>query len=102
MIKGFEEEMIYACFVDSNIQKKATLNGFNLEVKYEPAVYHMEHGAYFTKEDGTRVSDKDNTGAYKGDNKAYNDPWKWVENFTETNNTENWGLGNANIEVEVI
>ena len=101
-IQGFEEEMIYACYVDTNIQKKSTLNGFNLEALYEPALYHMEHGAYFTKEDGTRVNDEDNTGAYKGDNKAYNDPWKWVENFTETCNTENWGLGNANIEVEVI
>ena len=28
IIQGFEEEMIYACFVDTNIQKKATLNGF--------------------------------------------------------------------------
>ena len=101
-IKGFEEEMIYACFVDTNIQKKAVLNGFGLEVKYEPAIYHMEHGAYFTKEDGTRVQDKENTGAYKGDNKAYNDVYQWVENFNKTKNTENWGLGQINIEVELI
>jgi len=101
-IKGFEEEMIFACFVDTNIQKKATLNGFGLEVKYEPAVYHMEHGAYFTKEDGTRVKDEQNTGAYKGDNKAYNDPYAWVENFNKTKNTKDWGLGNIDIEVEVI
>ena len=94
--------MIYACFVDTNIQKKATLNGFGLEVKYEPAVYHMEHGAYFTKEDGTRVQDEENTGAYKGDNKAYNDPHTWVETFNKTKNTKDWGLGNIDIEVEVI
>ena len=31
-IRGFEEEMIYACFVDTNVQKKAVLNGYNLEV----------------------------------------------------------------------
>ena len=37
-IKGFEEEMIYACYVDTNIQKKAVLNNFNLEVLYEPAL----------------------------------------------------------------
>ena len=101
-IKGFEEEMIYACYVDSNAQKKAVLNGFGLEVKYEPALYHMEHGAYFTKEDGTRVNDQSNTGAYKGDNKAYNDPWVWVEKYEKTNNKENWGLSNTNIEVEII
>jgi hypothetical protein len=62
----------------------------------------MEHGAYYTKEDGTRVLDSENKGSYKGDNKAYNDPWKWVENFDKTRNTENWGLGNIDIEVEVI
>ncbi len=101
-IKGFEEEMIYACFVDTNVQKKAILNGFNLEVKYEPAIYHMEHGAYFTKEDGTRIQDNKNIGAYKGDNKAYNDVWDWVENFNKSKNTKDWGLGQVDIEVEVI
>ena len=58
-IKGFEEEMIYACFVDTNVQKKAVLNDYNLKVLYEPALYHMEHGAYFTKADGTRVQDEE-------------------------------------------
>ena len=101
-IKGFEEEMIYACFVDSNIQKKAVLNGYNLEVLYEPALYHMEHGAYFTKADGTRVQDEENTGAYKGETNAYNDAFKWVENFQSTRNMDNWGLKNVDIEVETI
>tara|TARA_B110000977_G_C11069467_1_gene489027 strand:+ start:478 stop:1350 length:873 start_codon:yes stop_codon:yes gene_type:complete len=101
-IKGFEEEMIYACYVDTNIQKKSVLNGFKLEVLYEPAIYHMEHGAYFTKGDGTRVNDESNKGDFAGDNKAYNDPWKWVENYSNSSNTEDWGLRNTNIEVEVI
>jgi len=101
-IKGFEEEMIYACFVDSNIQKKAVLNDYNLEVLYEPALYHMEHGAYFTKADGTRVQDEENTGAYKGETNAYNDAFKWVENFQSTRNMDNWGLKDVDIEVETI
>tara|TARA_R110000796_G_scaffold97782_3_gene205032 strand:- start:3655 stop:4530 length:876 start_codon:yes stop_codon:yes gene_type:complete len=101
-IKGFEEEMIYACFVDTNIQKKAVLNGFKLEVKYEPAVYHMEHGAYFTSEDGTRTSDENNEGSYKGDTNAYNDAYTWVENFTKTKNTNTWGLSKIIIEHENI
>ena len=101
-LKGFEEEMIYACYVDSNIQKKSILANFNLKVLYEPALYHMEHGAYFTKEDGTRVNDKNNIGSYKGDNKAYNDPWKWVEMFKKTENNKDWGLGNIVVETEII
>ena len=101
-IKGFEEEMIYACFVDTNVQKKAVLNDYNLKVLYEPALYHMEHGAYFTKADGTRVQDEKNTGAYKGETNAYNDAFKWVENFQSTKNMDNWGLRDVDIEVETI
>ena len=101
-IKGFEEEMIYACFVDTNVQKKAVLNGYNLEVLYEPALYHMEHGAYFTKADGTRVHDSENEGAYKGESQAYNDAFTWVENFQSTKNISDWGLSHLDIEVEVI
>lgn len=101
-IKGFEEEMLFACFVDTNIQKKAVLNGFDLKDLYNPPLFHMEHGAYYTKEDGTRVSDKENKGSFKGDNKAYNDALKYVEYFTETSNSNEWGLGETNIEYEII
>jgi hypothetical protein len=101
-IKGFEENMIYACFVDTNIQKKAVLSGFRLKDLYEPPLFHIEHGAYYTKEDGTRVSDFENKGAYAGDTKAYNDLWKWVEYFTESENDNNWGLAETEIEYEII
>ena len=101
-IRGFEESMIFACFADTNAQKKAVLAGCKLEVLYNPPLFHMEHGAYFTKEDGSRVSDLENKGAYSGDQMAYNDVWDYVEFFKETKNTENWGLGNIEIEYEVI
>jgi hypothetical protein len=101
-IKGFEEKMIYACFVDTNVQKKAILNGYSLEALYSPPLFHMEHGAYYTKEDGTRVSDPNHKGAYTGDTKAYNDAWEWVEWFEESQNDEDWGLGNVDIEYEII
>jgi hypothetical protein len=101
-IKGFEENMTYACFVDTNVQKKAVLNGFGLKALYNPPLFHIEHGAYYTKEDGTRVSDAENKGAFKGDNKAYNDVWDWVEYFSETSNKENWGLSDTEIEYEII
>ena len=101
-LKGFEEEMIYQCYVDTNIQKKSVLNGFNLEVLYNPPLYHMEHGAYYTKDDGTRVADLENKGAFKGDKKAYNDVWKYVEIFEKTTNKESWGLNNILIEHEIL
>jgi hypothetical protein len=101
-IRGFEEEMVFACFVDTNAQKKAKLKGYGLEVLYNPPLFHMEHGAYYTKEDGTRVSDPTNKGSFKGDDKAYNDVWQYVEFFEQTDNSENWGLGNIEIEFEKI
>jgi hypothetical protein len=100
-VKGFEENMIYACFADSNVQKKAVLNGFGLEVLYNPPLFHMEHGAYYTKEDGTRVLDSENKGSYQGDSKAYNSAWDWVEAFSESYNPEEWGWGDIEIEFEV-
>lgn len=100
-IRGFEEEMIFACFVDTNVQKKAVLNGCGLEVLFNPPLFHMEHGAYYTKEDGTRVADSDNKEAFKGDSKAYNSAGKYVEYFEKSTNTKEWGLGHVEIEYEI-
>lgn len=97
-IKGFEENMIYACYSDSNVQKKAVLENCNLQILYSPPLFHMEHGSYFTKEDGTRTSDQ---GNYSGDSQAYNDPWYWIEYFNKSENDENWGLKDIEIEIEI-
>jgi hypothetical protein len=88
-IKGYEENMYYACFPDTNIQKKAVLNGFNLEAIYDIPLYHMSHLGMGN--DGSSPSKQ-----------KYNDPWKWVEYFNESENTENWGLNGVEIEYEVI
>lgn len=101
-IKGFEENMFYTCFSDTNIQKKSKINGFGLQALYNPPLFHIEHGAYFAKEDGSRTLDPTNKGAFKGDTKAYNDVFKWVEFFEESENDESWGLANTEIEFEII
>lgn len=87
-IKGFEEQMIYACFQDTNIQKKAVLNGFNLEAYFDLPLYHLSHKGMGN--DGSSPSKQ-----------YYNSAWDWVENFTESQNTNNWGLGNTEIEFEI-
>jgi len=88
-IKGFEEQMIYACFQDTNIQKKAVLNGYNLEAHFNLPLYHMSHKGMGN--DGSSPSKQ-----------HYNDAWKWVEFFTESENDENWGLASTEIEFEII
>lgn len=99
-IKGFEENMIYGCFSDTNVQKKAVLEGCGLEVIYNPPLFHIEHKPYSINEKGERIKSKE---AHSESTKtANNDPWRFVEYFEKTENTEDWGLGNIEIEFEII
>jgi hypothetical protein len=86
-IKGYEEEMIYACFQDTNIQKKSVVYGYGLQAIYDLPLYHMSHKGMGN--DGSSPSKQ-----------KYNDALVWVEWFKETNNTENWGYKNIEIEYE--
>jgi hypothetical protein len=88
-IKGFEEQMLYACFNDTNVQKKAVLNGYNLEAHFDLPLYHLSHRGM--ENDGSSPSKQ-----------HYNDPWTWVEWFKESQNTDNWGFGDTDIEFEII
>ena len=88
-IKGFEEQMLYACYGDTNVQKKAVLNGFKLEAYYDLPLYHLSHRGM--SNDGSSPSKQ-----------YYNDPYKWVEFFKSTENDENWGFGDTLIEYEII
>lgn len=97
-VKGFEESMYYACFIDTNIQKKAVLNGFGLKVLYNPPLFHIEHGGYSTNEKGERIKTEGfNT---KTTRTANNDAYKWVERFQHSENSDDWGLSNTFIEYE--
>jgi len=87
-IKGFEEEMLYACFTDTNIQKKAVLNGFDLKPIFNIPLYHLSHKGMGN--DGTSPSKQ-----------YYNDAWDWVEWFEESRNTDTWGFSDIEIEFEV-
>jgi hypothetical protein len=87
-IKGFEEQMLYACYGDTNVQKKAVLNGFNLEPYFDLPLYHLSHRGMGN--DGSSPSKQ-----------YYNDVWDWVEWFNESQNSESWGFGDIEIEFEV-
>jgi hypothetical protein len=87
-IKGYEEQMIYACFQDTNVQKKAVLNGYGLEAVYDLPLYHMSHKGMGN--DGSSPSKQ-----------HYNSAYDWVEWFNESQNTNDWGYSNIEIEFEV-
>lgn len=88
-IKGFEEQMIYSCFNDTNIQKKAKLNNYNLRAYFDLPLYHLSHTGMGN--DGTSPSKQ-----------HYNDAGKWIEHFQQSENDDNWGLGDTEIEFEII
>jgi hypothetical protein len=103
-LRGFEELMMYSCFPDTNVQKKAVLYGFKLEPVYDIPLYHMSHKGMGTE--GGSPSKQYN-----------NDPWKWVENFSRyehplnkhiggtymvSRNADTWGFSNIEIEYETI
>jgi len=98
VIKGLEEQMIYSCFVDTNVQKKAVLKGFGLEAVYDIPVYHMSHKTNRIPQGGdlNTLYNKENSKSPK-----FNDAWEWIEYFTESQNDESWGLANTEIEYEV-
>jgi hypothetical protein len=99
-IKGYEEQMYKFCFIDSNIQKKAKINGFGLEARFAPPLYHIEHGAYHINENGEKEEAKEWNANNRTD--KYNDAYKWIETFQTSENDEHWGLGTTEIEYETI
>jgi hypothetical protein len=88
-IKGFEENMIYSCFNDTNVQKKAVINGYKLQDYYDLKLYHLSHKGM--NNDGSSPSKQ-----------YYNNPWVWIENFNQTCNNESWGMNDIEIEFEII
>jgi hypothetical protein len=87
-IRGFEEELIYVLYSDTNVQKKAVMHGFGLKAIYSPALFHINHG-------------KGGGGFLDGINKKVNDHYRAVTYQKETENTESWGFGDTEIEFEV-
>ena len=97
-IRGYEEPMMYACFVDTNVQKKATLYNFGLVPIYDVPLYHMSHKG-MGSEGGSPSK------------QHYNDVMYWVEYFGAykkhdhimySRNADTWGFSNVEIEYETI
>ena len=87
-IRGFEEELIYTLYADTNVQKKAVMHGFGLKALYEPALFHIDHG-------------KGGGGFLDGINKRANDPYRAIVNQQKTENQDNWGFADIDIEFEI-
>ena len=83
-IKGLEEQMIYNCFLDTNVQKKAVLAGYNLQAIFDVPMYHMSHKNILPQAHTTELHEVAEEAP------IYNDALEWVEYFTESKNDDNW------------
>lgn len=88
-IRGFEEELIYPLYADTNIQKKAVKHGYGLKAIYNPAFFHINHG-------------KGGGGFLTGINKKTNDIHRSITFQEKTQNGENWGFSDIEIEYELL
>lgn len=91
-IRGFEEELIYPLYADTNVQKKSVKHGFGLKAIYNPPMFHINHGSKGWG--GGGIAD--------GINKKSNDPHRAITNQIQTLNSETWGFSNIDIEYEVV
>ena len=88
-IKGFEEELIYVLYSDTNVQKKVIKHGFNLKAIYSPALFHIFHG-------------KGGGGFLFFFNRKTNDMYRAVTSQEKTENKETWGFSPIEIEYELL
>jgi hypothetical protein len=87
-IRGFEEELIYSLYTDTNVQKKAVMHGFGLKALYEPALFHIEHG-------------RGGGGFLDGINRVTNNPQRAIIEQQKTRNLNSWGCVGIDFESEI-
>jgi hypothetical protein len=90
-IKGFEEDLIYPLYADTNAQKKSVKHGFNLKAIFNPPMFHISHGS----------KGWGGGGFAEGINKTANDIHRAITFQEQTENSPNWGFSNIEIEFEV-
>ena len=91
-IRGFEEDLIYPLYADTNVQKKSVKHGFGLKAIYNPPMFHINHGSKGWG--GGGIAD--------GVNKVSNDINRAVTFQEQTQNLDNWGFSDIDIEFEVL
>jgi hypothetical protein len=90
-IRGFEEELIYPLYADTNVQKKSVKHGYGLKAIYNPPMFHINHGSKGWG--GGGIAD--------GINKKANDINRAVIYQNQTQNPDTWGFSDIEIEFEV-
>lgn len=86
-MKGFEESILFGCGIDTNVMKKASYYS-DLKI-LDHYIFHLNHGKNADR-------DEDETVPPMSDQKSI------IKNFEQTINTEDWGLFNEDLPIELI
>ena len=86
-MKGFEESILFGCGIDTNVMKKASYYS-SIEV-LDHYIFHLNHG-----KNGNR--DEDETVPPMSDQNSI------IRDFSESTNSDNWGMFNEDLPIELI
>lgn len=86
-IKGFDEDLVYRGYTDSNVQRKADYYGFRQALIYAIKAFHFSHYP--------------NSGSTGGNTVKWNDP-SCLFDYKGTMNSENWGYADIDFFEEII
>ena len=86
-MKGFEESVLFGCGIDTNVMKKAS---FYSDIKVlDHYVFHLNHGKGGNRDEDESVPPMSNQKEI-------------IRDFTQTTNSENWGMYNEDLPIEII
>jgi hypothetical protein len=87
-IKGYDENLVYRGYSDSNVQRKADYFGYKLALVRSIKAYHFAHYP--------------NHGASGGHFGGFNDPEGALFNYQGTTNPDTWGFSNYIFSEEIV
>jgi len=86
-MRGFEESVLFGCGIDTNVMKKASYYS-TIEV-LDHYIFHLNHGKEGNRDENESVP-------------PMSDQNEIIRDFTETTNSDNWGMFDEDLPIELI
>ncbi len=87
-MKGFEESVLFGCGIDTNVMKKASFYS-TIKTLDEHYIFHLNHGKNSDRDDDEEIAPMSNQEEI-------------IQKFTNTENTDDWGMFNEDLPIEII
>jgi hypothetical protein len=87
-MKGFEESILFGCGIDTNVMKKASFYS-QIKTLDEHYIFHLNHGKSSDRDEDEEIPPMSNQNEI-------------IQNFTNTGNSDEWGMSNEDLPIEII